>query len=255
MSNSKRGLITDLPGQRSAPRPPVVDGLVEAALAASPFRGLPRPAVARVLAGGRLVWVSGRVLTHRVGETEPFLELVVDGVLRVFVTASDGRSMTVRYCRPGALIGVTSLYTEEFTMPAYTEALMDTILLRLSPGAVRQAAYDDGVIAEALLRELAERAHRFLHEIPGSMFATVRQRVARHLLDLASEAPAVHPSGASGLLTVSVSQRDLADAVGTVREVVVRVLAELRESGVVCTYRDHIEILDPVRLAREQGGT
>ena len=49
-------------------------------------------------------------------------------------------------------------------------------------------------------------------------------------------------------IVVPVSQQELADAVGTVREVVVRVLRELRRDGVVRTERDHIVILDPARL-------
>ena len=50
----------------------------------------------------------------------------------------------------------------------------------------------------------------------------VRQRVARHLLDLATSRP-----DASRTLTASVNQQDLANSVGSVREVVARVLAEL----------------------------
>lgn len=58
------------------------------------------------------------------------------------------------------------------------------------------------------------------YEIPGGVFATVRERVARHLLDLASERA---PDRALGHqvgqgLTVTVSQQELAEAVGTVRE-------------------------------------
>jgi CRP/FNR family transcriptional regulator len=53
-------------------------------------------------------------------------------------------------------------------------------------------------------------------------------------------------------IVVPVSQRELADAVGTVREVVVRVLRELRRDGVVRTERDHIVILDPARLVPGQ---
>ena len=68
--------------------------------------------------------------------------------------------------------------------------------------------------------------------------------MARHLLDLASE-------GASELV-VSVSQQQLAEAVGTVREVIVRVLRELRAAGVVRTERNRIVILDPARLIAEQ---
>ena len=66
----------------------------------------------------------------------------------------------------------------------------------------------------------------------------------RHLLDLASE-------GAPELV-VSVSQQQLAEAVGTVREVIVRVLRELRTAGVVRTERNRIVIVDPARLIAEQ---
>ena len=51
------------------------------------------------------------------------------------------------------------------------------------------------------------------------------------------------------VLTVAVSQRQLADSVGTVREVVVRVLRDLRDAEVISTHPDHIDILDPVRLS------
>jgi hypothetical protein len=54
-------------------------------------------------------------------------------------------------------------------------------------------------------------------------------------------------------MVVPVSQRELADAVGTVREVVVRVLRELRCDGVLRTERDQIVILDPTRLVPVPG--
>jgi CRP/FNR family transcriptional regulator, cyclic AMP receptor protein len=130
-------------------------------------------------------------------------------VVRVFVTALDGRTMTIRYCRPGALIGAA----------------------------------------------VSERVLSFVWELSGSAFATVRQRVARHLLDLASErvrGPAAEQRSGSELV-VKVSQRELAEAVGTAREVVVRVLRELRQEGVVRTGRDQIVIADPARLIQEYG--
>ena len=50
------------------------------------------------------------------------------------------------------------------------------------------------------------------------------------------------------------SQQELADAVGTAREVVVRILRDLREDGLVTTGRDGITILDPGRLDAERVG-
>jgi len=76
-----------------------------------------------------------------------------------------------------------------------------------------------------------------------------------HLLDLASAR--VQPGGVgrgSGRgLVVQVRQQELASAVGTVREVVVRVLRDLRQDGLVRTERDRIVLLKPARLIQEQG--
>ena len=51
------------------------------------------------------------------------------------------------------------------------------------------------------------------------------------------------------------SQQELADAAGSVREVVARVLRDLRVAGIVATMADSVVILDPARLYAESGGT
>jgi CRP/FNR family transcriptional regulator, cyclic AMP receptor protein len=51
-----------------------------------------------------------------------------------------------------------------------------------------------------------------------------------------------------------VSQQELADAVGSVREVVARALRDFRVAGMVATTADNVVILDPARLYAESGG-
>jgi CRP/FNR family transcriptional regulator len=48
-----------------------------------------------------------------------------------------------------------------------------------------------------------------------------------------------------------VTQQELADAVGSVREVIARVLRDLRLAGIVATSMDRILILDPGQLHSE----
>lgn len=228
-----------------------VDADVRAALGRSHLHALAPEVLDRLLAGAVRTKVPAGSVTHRVGESAPHLELVISGVVRVFVTAPDGRTMTVRYCRPGALLGVVSLFTTRFAMPASVQAVVDAELLKLNAALVRQAAVRDVRVANAFLDELSERVVSFIEEIPGSAFATVRQRVARHLLDLAAQQEPGRDPWTE--IEVPVSQRELADAVGTVREVVVRVLRELRQEGVVRTERDQIVILDPARLVPGPG--
>jgi CRP/FNR family transcriptional regulator len=229
----------------------VVDADVHRAVSMSHLRGLPPTVLTELLADAVRARIPAGSVTHREGEDAPHLELVVSGVVRVFVTAPDGRTMTIRYCRSGALIGVMSLFAAGFTLPATIQALVDADVLRLSPSRARTAGDRDVRVARAFLAEQSERAMNFVYEIPGSAFATMRQRVARHLLDLASERASRCARGQE--LAVPVTQRELADSVGTVREVVVRVLRELREDGLVRTERDRIVLVDPDHLARELG--
>jgi CRP/FNR family cyclic AMP-dependent transcriptional regulator len=114
--------------------------------------------------------------------------------------------------------------------------------LRLRPELVRHLADHEPELTSALLTDTSERVLAFVAEIADTVFASVRRRVARHLLDLASE----QQDGAD--LIARISQQDLADAAGTVREVVVPVLRDLREAGVLRTGRSGIEIVQPERL-------
>ena len=63
-------------------------------------------------------------------------------------------------------------------------------------------------------------------------------------------------SASPGRLIAPVTQAELADAVGTSREVVVRILRDLREAELVETGRDGIVLAVPERLIEEgQYGT
>jgi CRP/FNR family transcriptional regulator len=222
-----------------------LDDSVRDALVRSHFRDLPDDIAAELVDGARRIRVPAGSTVRAAGEAGPHLELLMEGFVRIFMTAPDGRSLTIRYFRRGALTGVASLFTPSFSMPGSIQALVDSELLAFRPGAVLGLAQRDLRVARALIDELSERVVSFVAEIPGSAFSTVRQRVARHLLDLASE----HQH--DDQLVAKVSQQALADAVGSVREVVVRVLRDLREEGIIGTSRAGIMILVPERLVTE----
>ena len=228
-----------------------MDPDVRGAVDASHLRDLPPDALDQLFADAVRTKLPAGAIAHRESASGPYLDLVVTGVIRVYITAPDGRTMTIRYCRSGELLGAMSLFLNDFSEPATKQALVDTELLKLSPDTVRRAADRDVRVARVLLTELSERARGFVGEIPGNAFATVRQRVARQLLDLVSAR--LFETGPSGELAVEITQQDLAAAAGTVREVVVRALRQLREAGAVRTERDRIVILDPTLLTMELG--
>ena len=96
-----------------------------AALAVSHLRDLPCEVVSALTEGARRLSVPAGDALHLAGEGLRHVELVVEGLIRVHATAPDGRTLTVRYCRTGALMGVLSLYSEPFVMPADRATTID----------------------------------------------------------------------------------------------------------------------------------
>ena len=206
-------------------------------MALSNLAGLGTRRLGLLLEGARHRSVPAGALVQADGQTEAHLHLVVTGVIRMFVRAPDGRSMTVRYCRSGSLIGVASLFAPGFRLPVAVEAVTDCRVLDIGPATTADLAAKDPHVAGAMLVETSERVQAFVEELHSTSFTTVPQRVARHVLDLAAP-------DRSGALVAEVSQEALAAAIGTVREVAARALRELRDQGLVRTERGRIRVLD-----------
>jgi len=131
------------------------DAAVGSALARSHFRDLPMDAVTALVEGARRIGVPAGSSVREVGEDGPHLELVIDGFVRIFVTAPDGRSLTVRYLRSGELSGVVSLFTPQFSMPGSVQAVVDSDLLSFDPRVVTDLSEHNLLVARALIHELS----------------------------------------------------------------------------------------------------
>jgi CRP/FNR family transcriptional regulator len=175
-------------------------------------------------------------------EERPRVIVVSSGLLRVFLTSADGRQVTVRYVRRGDVAGLVLVLGGPGSMSI--QAMTTSSVVALQVDTLRSLMASDPGVARACAEELTRQLSRALDDIADQAFHSVRQRVAHHLLDLSS-------ADASGRLVVHASQQELADAVGSVREVVTRTLDRLRREGEISTGRDEIVLLDPVRLTEE----
>jgi len=218
----------------------VADQDVVSALAGSFLGTLPQDVVTTLLTRGLPGQYPAGTTIYHPGST-PRTLLVVSGLVRVFMSSPDGRQVTVRYARPGDVLGIAVLVGGPADVGAQT--LADTAVFGIDPNALTDAARRDGHVGWALAEELNRRLYENLQQTAVNAFGSVRQRVALHVLDLASE-----QQGPSGPLLASVTQQELAEAVGSVREVVARVLRELRVAGLVATTPPGILVLDPTGL-------
>ncbi|WP_033313667.1 Crp/Fnr family transcriptional regulator [Streptomyces iakyrus] len=187
------------------------------------------------LAGGESVPLTSTATGFPVGTCQP--GLVVDGMLRVYVT-SQRRQVTTRYAGPGDAFGIPTLIesNDNARIEASAQALIDTRLLLLSPATLTELVSRDLSVAQATITGLQSSLRDNLSLVAENVIWPLRQRLARHLLDLAvREGPDV---------VVPATVQTIADATGTVREVVFRLLKEMRESRLVERRKGPLVLLD-----------
>jgi CRP-like cAMP-binding protein len=197
---------------------------------------------------------AGDVLYRRDEDLDSaIVVLIVDGLFRTHIRAESGRQVTLRYAWHGDVVGVPALVLagdggargrERWKLYGehrlYLEALRDTLLLRLSPERFLELAQTEAAVAYALATALAQLTLLAEQMLEDGLFLSIRARVARHLLDLAV--------WRSGDLVVAEGQREIANAIGSVREVVSRTLLRMRDEGVVDRRDGDTVLLDPAAL-------
>jgi CRP/FNR family cyclic AMP-dependent transcriptional regulator len=199
---------------------------------------LPREAAERLLAEAIRINVPAGAIIYRDDES-PRLIVVISGMLRVFLTSADGRQVTVRYARSGDVAGLALVVGGP--APMSIQAMTSSLVAALRVDALRALLATDPGVARACAEELTRQLYRAFDDISEQAFLSVRQRLVRQLLLLATPGP-------SGGLFVHTSQQELADAIGSVREVVTRSLHQLHEEGLIDISRDVVAIRDLVTL-------
>ena len=162
------------------------------------------------------------------------LVLILDGLVRVYRTSRSGREVTIRYARRGDILGLPSVVAQ--VSPAAAQAVVPTRVVAMSAQVLRSRAQRDSQLAWAMAEEMAGSLFNIQERLAHNVFAPVRSRVARYLLDVATPAGAGHGAPAS--------YEDNAGAIGTGREVVARTLAALRDDGLIRRTEEGIALID-----------
>ncbi len=219
--------------------------LAAPALANTFLTRLPRDARDALLAGGRILEIPHRQVIFGSSEA-PRLGFLLEGLARVYLSARTGRQLTVRYGRVGDILGNIS-GAPGIRAPLSAAAVTDCVLIEIELATLLQHVETDVRVAAALVAELTLRLQDSYAALGANTLGSMPERVAWHLLDAAVATPT------NGRLTAGLSQQQLADSVGTSREVVARVLGRLRAEGIVATSNQQVEVTDPPRLAAIAG--
>ena len=222
-----------------------VDDELRGAIRASFLADLPADAVAALVDGAVRVEAPAGTWVRSSPRLAPTVRLVANGLLRIVRTVPDGRTITQRYMRRGEVGGIAGAFIAPNTRnTGRCDTVMRSVLYEFKNENWRLTAERDARVAVALLAELGRIAELSMEHMANRALASMRQRVVGQLLD------AAHYE--DGLDVIApVTQQQLADGVGSAREVVARVLHSLREEGLVATRVGSVVLLDPERLRSE----
>ncbi len=105
--------------------------------------------------GERADYPAGTTI-YRAGSA-PRAALVVQGLIRVYMTSLEGRQVTVRYARPGDVLGIAVLVGGPANVGV--QAVAPSSLFRISSRALTAAARRDARVAWAVAEELNRRLY------------------------------------------------------------------------------------------------
>ena len=195
----------------------------------------------RLLEGStQMVVPAGTIAIRPGGPAVAFL--LQQGLARAYWNLPDGRQATVAFVHPNDLTGGAGIVGD--SPWAFMQVITDSTLTALDMKRARILAKSEIEVAAAISKHLAMRMRQADRLIAIRSLGSIRERLAYDLLDRAGRRQ-VEANG----LQIRATQSDLADSIGSSREVMSRALKDFRNAGLVETTPGLILILKPAYLA------
>lgn len=203
-------------------------------LALYPQLGGLEESLAAIAAGAQTV-PAGTVLFSEKDPCRGF-PLLLSGEVRVFRPSPDGRSLELYRLSPGemCLVSSASLFRTQ-PLAAQAEATRPTRLVMVPPAVFRSWLEHPG-FRDFVLGLFAERMADLTALVDAVAFQRLDRRLAAALLGHGPE--------------LAVTHQDLADVLGTVREMVTRLLRRFEREGWIELSRERVRIRDSAALRR-----
>jgi CRP/FNR family transcriptional regulator len=184
-------------------------------------------------------------IIFRAGEPAAGLMVVLEGKVRVMRRAGD-RAQIVHVEKVGGTLGEVPMFGGG-NYPATAVAAEPTVCIVIARDVLMAAVKSNPESAFVLLERMAHRVRELVERLDRTALRPVSARLAEFLIGRAD---------ARGRATIAIgmTQQQLAEELGTVREVIVRELQALRAAGLVRALGSgRFEIVDAPALRQRAG--
>jgi CRP/FNR family transcriptional regulator len=175
---------------------------------------------------------AGQVLL-REGQSCASVPFVIEGSIRLFKRAESGREITLYRIGPGeSCILSAGCGASLDSFPASAVAEEPTVAAFLPAETVRRLLAESEAFRAFVLEQYSRRMVEVMELVEEVAFRRVDERLAQWLLERGAPGNGQGRAGGS-FAAVAATQQELADHVGTSREVVSRILKDWEERGLV----------------------
>ena len=229
--------------------PAIADRVEDPAAAAQQAFAVFPPAQALRLhaQAARRCWRNGDVVLEE-GRVVPGVMAIVAGRVRTGATSHDGSDVFFRWYRPGEVIGLVSA-VGPLPYPAKAVAFDDCETLVVARDTLLRLMQEDVGMALAVARVLARHSWDLCHLIESRTPHSLTERVLAALTHFGR----INGSAlGDGLVRVSLSQRDIAEAIGASRSRVNIELRKLAARGLIRLGYGEVVLLPQARVTDSQ---
>jgi len=164
------------------------------------------------------------------GDNSDALYFVISGSVSVIIEDQDGRELVLAYLHAGDFFGEMGLFDGQDVRTAWVKAKEESEIAEISYSKFMTLTQSKPELLLKLASQMAQRLNKTSQKVGDLAFLDVTGRVARALLELASEPAAMtHPDG----MQIKITRQELGRIVGCSREMVGRVIKVLEEQGLI----------------------
>lgn len=178
------------------------------------------------------------------GEAGAGLFVTTSGLVKVFKTSINGREQILRYAPPGSSFNEVTVL-DGGVNPTSAQAVKDSEVIVISRQLVTELAISDPDVMSAIASSMAGLYRHLMELVEDLSFRHVADRVSRVLLQSVMPHAGV---GAGADMQRRLTQTEIAEMIGSTREVVGRALRTLEDAGAIRVDRGTITLLDLSKL-------
>ena len=201
------------------------------------LKGLP-PALAAMARSGVVRQYPKRTILISEGEPGTSLYIVLSGKLKIFSSDPDGKEFLFDVYGPGEIVGEMAIDGD--IRSASAEAVVDTVCAGVSLDAFRSRVKSDPDFAFGLILTLIRRSRHATSHARSLALESAYERLVALL-----EATAIEEGGVRAI-PEALSQQDLADRIGTSRDMVSKIFKELTKGGYVSYAKKRVVLHRPL---------